>query len=183
MNACSAQDPSILERQGDIREVGAAAVWSLSSCMPGFGVDQLRDNCLDTYWQSDGDQPHEVNIQFHRKTAIQGVYIYVDYERDETYTPKRIAVKVGSTFHDLRVVDTVDLNEPTGWVHIATQDSDGRPVRTFLVQIAVLANHNYGQDTRLRQIKLYSPVMRATVSVLPGVNFTSAECIAFSSIR
>ncbi|XP_077490175.1 anaphase-promoting complex subunit 10-like [Amblyomma americanum] len=183
MNASSAQDPSSLERQGNFREVGAEAVWSLSSCLPGYGVDKLRDNSLDTYWQSDGLQPHEVNIQFHRKTAIQAVYIYVDHKRDETYTPKRIAVKVGSTFHDLRVVDTVDLNEPTGWVHIATQDSDGRPVRAYHVQIAVLANHKNGQDTHLRQIKLYSPVKRAAVSVLPGVNFTSAEFIAFSSIR
>uniref|UniRef100_A0A023FPX9 Anaphase-promoting complex subunit 10 n=1 Tax=Amblyomma cajennense TaxID=34607 RepID=A0A023FPX9_AMBCJ len=183
MDASSAPDPSSLERQGDVREVGAQAVWSLSSCKPGFGVDQLLDNCLDTYWQSDGVLPHEVNIQFHRKTAIQAIYVYVDYNRDESYTPKRIAVKVGSTFHDLRVVETVDLNEPAGWVHIATQDSAGHPVRAFHVQIAVLANHKNGQDTHLRQIKLYSPVQRASVSVLPGVNFTSAECIAFSCIR
>ncbi|XP_077491648.1 anaphase-promoting complex subunit 10-like [Amblyomma americanum] len=183
MNASSAQDLSTLERQGDVREVGAEAVWSLSSCKPGFGVDQLRDNCLNTYWRSDGLLPHEVNVQFHRKTAIQAVCIYVDYERDESYAPKRIAVKVGSTFHDLRVVNTVDLNEPTGWVHIATQDSAGRPVRAFHVQIAVLTNHKDGLDTRLRQIKLYSPVKRASFGVLPGVNFTSAECIAFSTIR
>lgn len=31
---------------------------------PGFGVDQLRDDNLETYWQSDGSQPHLVNIQF-----------------------------------------------------------------------------------------------------------------------
>lgn len=30
----------------------------------GFGVDQLRDDNLETYWQSDGSQPHLVNIQF-----------------------------------------------------------------------------------------------------------------------
>lgn len=26
-----------------------------------------RDNNTDTYWQSDGPQPHLVNIQFHKK--------------------------------------------------------------------------------------------------------------------
>lgn len=55
----------------------------------GFGVEQLRDDCLDTYWQSDGPQPHLVNIQFRRKTTIQDVWIYADYKADESYTPSR----------------------------------------------------------------------------------------------
>ena len=48
---------------GSVREVGAAT-WSLSSCKPGYGVQQLRDGCIDTYWQSDGQLPHLVNVQF-----------------------------------------------------------------------------------------------------------------------
>lgn len=36
----------------------------------GFGVEQLRDNSMETYWQSDGQLPHLVNIQFPRKTTI-----------------------------------------------------------------------------------------------------------------
>jgi hypothetical protein len=59
-------DPFELENAGKVREIGEGAVWSVSSCKPGFGVEQLRDNLLDTYWQSDGPQPHLVNIQFHR---------------------------------------------------------------------------------------------------------------------
>ncbi|XP_059501073.1 anaphase-promoting complex subunit 10 isoform X2 [Stegostoma tigrinum] len=58
------EDPKQLERTGTVREIGSQAVWSLSSCKPGFGVDQLRDDNLETYWQSDGSQPHLVNIQF-----------------------------------------------------------------------------------------------------------------------
>ena len=49
---------------GSVREVGGAATWSLSSCKPGYGVQQLRDGCIDTYWQSDGQLPHLVNVQF-----------------------------------------------------------------------------------------------------------------------
>jgi len=33
------------------REIGKSAVWTLSSAKPGFGVDQLRDYSIDTYWQ------------------------------------------------------------------------------------------------------------------------------------
>ena len=34
------------------REIGREAVWSLSSAKPGNGVDQLRDESSETYWQS-----------------------------------------------------------------------------------------------------------------------------------
>lgn len=84
-------DPTKIERTGTVREVGNKAIWSLSSCKPGtysivanliiiykkniylnmilgFGVDQIRDDCIDTYWQSDGQLPHLVNIQFLKKT-------------------------------------------------------------------------------------------------------------------
>ena len=77
------------------REVGGggAATWSLSSCKPGYGVQQLRDGCLDTYWQSDGQLPHLVNVQFRRKTTVSSVAVYTDYKLDESYTPTRISVR------------------------------------------------------------------------------------------
>ena len=31
-------------------------------------------------------------------------------------------------------------------------------VRTFMIQVAVLANHQQGRDTHLRLVQLYSPV-------------------------
>ena len=52
------------DSKNEVREIGDQAIWSLSSCKPGFGIDQLRDDNFDTYWQSDGPQPHLVNIQF-----------------------------------------------------------------------------------------------------------------------
>ena len=39
----------------------------LSIHQPGNGADLLRDGRTDTYWQSDGNPPHLVNIQFQRK--------------------------------------------------------------------------------------------------------------------
>ena len=82
-------DPAEKELKGEHREVGDQAVWSLSSCKPGFGVDQLRDNNTETYWQSDGPQPHLVNIQFRHKTLVDSVAIYTDFKLDESYTPNR----------------------------------------------------------------------------------------------
>ena len=51
------------------REIGKLAVWSVTSAKPGNGVELLRDSRDDTYWQSDGAQPHLVNLQFQKKVC------------------------------------------------------------------------------------------------------------------
>ncbi|XP_057581928.1 anaphase-promoting complex subunit 10 isoform X2 [Hippopotamus amphibius kiboko] len=116
-------DPKQLERTGTVREIGSQAVWSLSSCKPGFGVDQLRDDNLETYWQSDGSQPHLVNIQFRRKTTVKTLCIYADYKSDESYTPSKISVRVGNNFHNLQ-----EIRKSHGNQMLSSPDSnqDGR---------------------------------------------------------
>ncbi|CAN6905341.1 unnamed protein product, partial [Brassica oleracea] len=57
--------------EGDLREMGKNAAWSVSSCKPGNGVNTLRDDDLETFWQSDGLQPHLINIQFQKKVRLQ----------------------------------------------------------------------------------------------------------------
>ena len=52
-------------------------------------MEQLRDDSYDAYWQSDGPQPHLVNIQFRKKTTVYDVCVYTDYKADESYTPNR----------------------------------------------------------------------------------------------
>lgn len=68
-----------------------------------------------------------------------------------------------------------ELEEPDGWVDIDTLDKDERsvhalhhkwqfystflfrPLRAFVFQVAVLANHQSGRDTHIRQIKVFEP--------------------------
>ena len=45
-------------------------------CILGHGVDKLLDDNLETYWQSDGPQPHLVNIQFKQKTKVKDLCIF-----------------------------------------------------------------------------------------------------------
>lgn len=69
---------------------------------------------MDSYWQSDGQLPHLVNIQFQRKTSVNQIYIYTDYKLDESYTPSRISIRSGTHFNDLQEIEIIDLVEPTG---------------------------------------------------------------------
>mmetsp|Transcript_4481 Transcript_4481/g.7954 ORF Transcript_4481/g.7954 Transcript_4481/m.7954 type:complete len:352 (+) Transcript_4481:75-1130(+) len=108
-------DPEIAST---VREIGKTASWSLSTAKPGNGVDQLRDSSLDTYWQSDGLQPHYINIQFPRRQTVCAIALYMDFNLDESYTPKRLKVRVGTTFHNLEEVRTIDVREPCGWCTI-----------------------------------------------------------------
>lgn len=165
-------------------------MWSLSTAKPGNGVDQLRDNNTDTYWQSDGTQPHLINIQFHKKMGIAEIGFYLDYKLDESYTPKKLSLKAGTTFHDLEEVHLLELEEPNGWVYIPVGDianSGGQGVlRTHFLQIEVLAMHQNGRDTHIRQVKVFGPRQSAAHRMLrpaAGGGFSSIEFSQFSCIR
>lgn len=167
----------------DLREMAKKAAWSISSCKPGNGVHCLRDDNLDTFWQSDGAQPHLINIQFQKKVKLQLVVLYVDFKLDESYTPSKITIRAGDGFHNLKEIKTVELVKPTGWVYLSLSGNDPREtfVNTFMLQIAVLSNHLNGRDTHVRQIKVYGP----GPNPIPHqpFEFTSREFITYSSVR
>lgn len=150
-----------LQDINDWVEVGAQAVWSVSSAKPGYGVDKLRDGSVETYWQSDGIQPHIVSIQFNRRVAVTAISFYCDEQLDESYTPVTVSVRSGTSFHDLEEVRRCDVASPNGYVKIPLSspppagDADMLPLRTNLLQFAVLANFDNGRDCHIRQIKVF----------------------------
>ena len=167
-------------------------MWSVTSAKPGNGVELLRDGNLDTYWQSDGAQPHLVNVQFQRKVKVSEVALYADYKLDESYTPSKISVRAGNSFHDLREVRVVDLDEPVGWTRVRLDKSDesdendgaaGDPLRAYFLQIAVLSNHQNGRDTHVRQVKIFGPRTSPMAMLGNGVSFTTPEFAQFATVR
>ena len=176
--------PYTEELAGQSRDISAQAVWTLSSCKSGYGVENLIDNCLDTFWQSDGPQPHLVNMQFKQKTKVKDICIYADYKSDESYTPSRITIKAGTHVNDLREIGGYDLIEPSGWIIIPLKDPKDvkeQPIKTWMLQLAVLANHQNGRDTHIRQIKIHSPI--ETTSVILEPKFSAVEISEWSTIR
>lgn len=91
------------------RELEEEAIFTISSAKPGNGVEQLRDNNLETYWQSDGSLPHQINVQFLRKVEVTKVCLYLNHDVDESYTPKKLAISAGSCSHDLVDVISIEL--------------------------------------------------------------------------
>jgi anaphase-promoting complex subunit 10 len=153
------------------REISHAAVcWQLSSAKPGNGVEQLRDPSDATFWQSDGVN-HYVELHFHRRVPVSHVALYLDYQLDESYTPKTILVETGMTSQDLQPAgDVIELHEPQGWcvIPIACTDDEmddgedsgegrGFFVKTHLVRISILSMHQNGRDTHVRRLAVFAP--------------------------
>lgn len=109
--------------------------------------------------------------------------VYTDYKLDESYTPSRISVRSGTNFNDLQEIEVIDLNEPAGWVVIPLKDLNERLVRAFMIQIAVIGNHQQGRDTHLRQIKVHSPVEERPVTTADYAAWSTPECLQFVNIR
>ena len=66
---------------------------------------------------------------------------------------------------------------------IPLKDIQERPIRTYMVQIAVLSNHQNGRDTHMRQIKIQSPVENKPMAVDSMGPFTSNTFKSLSTIR
>ena len=147
-------------------------------------VPRAGDENTETYWQSDGGQPHLINIQFHKKMSISEMAFYLDYGLDESYTPKKMSIRAGTTFHDLVEVEVVDLHEPTGWVTVALSHGDGKALRAFFLQVCVVSMHQNGRDTHVRQAKIFGP--RTPIDVCAGkhaARFTSVALTQFAVLR
>lgn len=146
--------------EGNKRELGLleqGAVWTLSSAKPGNGVDALRDGSLETYWQSDAAQPHSLSVQFQKRATISHVCIYLDFNLDESYTPREIVIKAGMTFHDVEQFTIINVHEPIGWIVIPCEVNNQPFVRAHLIQVCVSAMHQNGRDTHVRLVKFFGP--------------------------
>lgn len=95
----------------------------------------------------------------------------------------RVSIRAGTNFNDLQEVEVVDLHEPTEWVVIPTIDIRERPIRTFMIQIAVISNHQNGRDTHMRQIKVHSPVDNRSLLANDIGNFVTVQCQQYATLR
>lgn len=75
----------------------------------------------------------------------------------------------------------LEMVEPSGWIHIPLLDLVNNPIRTFMIQIAVLANHQNGRDTHMRQIKVYTPVEESSIGKFPRC--TTVDFMMYRTIR
>ncbi|MCJ1349369.1 anaphase promoting complex subunit doc1, partial [Peltigera leucophlebia] len=101
------EDPATLDNAvpepslAHLREISALASWTVSTFKPDCGVEALRNSSTSQFWQSDGPQPHLLNIHFFKLVSIVKLRVYLDFELDESYTPTRMVFLAGTGMYDL----------------------------------------------------------------------------------
>lgn len=151
------------ENDENRREIGDEGIWSLSSKKSGNGIEQLRDENISTFWQSDDVQPHHILIEFKNKKRISEVWLYLDYKTDESYTPSKISLRVENSFNEMVEVKVMEYDEPNGWYNITLDEKNFegeiiKPyIKTTVLQIVILQNNHNGRDTHIRCCKIFSP--------------------------
>ena len=147
------------------REIGNEALsWELSSAKPGHGMNEIRDNNFNTFWQSDGSAPHKCIIIFNKKELLSYICIYSDYKLDESYTPNHIIIKALTSIYENDIIINTELTEPNGWIKFKLkphnrQNKYDKYLKTNKIIIEIHSSHQQGRDTHVRQIKIYSPIL------------------------
>jgi anaphase-promoting complex subunit 10 len=148
-----------------------------------IGVDLLVDDKNDTYWQSDGTQPHLITLQFQQTVEVSRIAVQTDYRMDESYTPQKLSVRIGTRWSDMKVLRTDEVQEPQGWIVIPLGKGSvsGYPGR--ILQIGILANHQNGRDTHVRQIKVFGPREDVLSSIRSDVRWMTSEATMYATCR
>ncbi|KAG8922559.1 anaphase promoting complex subunit doc1 [Tulasnella sp. 418] len=180
--AVESRGPHVLKTS--LPDIGNLASWSVSSCKYGFNVNCLRDGDPNTYWQSDGPQPHYVTMQFQKKVAVQVIIlvyimsiimdfpffspqklaVYLNYQADDSYTPTKLLIRAGTGLHDLQDIKVVSMDQPQGWIQfdvgLEPANEEGtalKPLHLYVLQMLIAANHQNGKDTHVRGLVALGP--------------------------
>ncbi|CCM04691.1 uncharacterized protein FIBRA_06877 [Fibroporia radiculosa] len=173
----------------NLPDIGYLAKWSVSSFKFGFGPECLRDSDPETFWHSDGPQPHFITIEFPRKVAIQKLCLCLSYQMDDSYTPATIAVRAGTGPSDLQDVRIITLEKPEGWIIFdvsaePNEDGDGyKPVNAYIIQMIILANHMNGKDTHVRGLRVLGPLDESGEEEEDPFPFVSPQFKMYECIR
>ncbi len=95
---------------------------------------------MDTaHAHTDGPQPHWIRLQFPRRVPLTRLALYLAPTEDESYTPARLAIRLGTGPACLHDVDggvvEVDLEAGDGWMAVDLCDGEG-----WVLRVRVLGN-------------------------------------------
>lgn len=158
-----------IESQGYVN-MTKLAFWKASSFKPSNPIECAIDDEPTTFWQSDGLQPHKIDVHFSKRVDITQIALYFCLVTDESYTPELFKIYTGFSPSDASLYKSYVVKNVNGWVLITFNGN--RPsddlLRCRFLQIQILSNHENGKDSHLRGIKIFGN--GATVHNGPSVS-------------
>lgn len=149
----------------NMTDVGHLAHWKASSSKPGNPIENALDDDPETFWQSDGSQPHQIEVYFSRRMSIVQLVLYFSLIADESYTPRFVSIYAGYSRSDALFYKSLEVRNVNGWVSLTFQDN--RPHDKLLkcqyLKFVFPANHENGKDTHLRGIRVFAPSKKLSI--------------------
>lgn len=142
----------------DFTNVTHLAYWKASSCKSGNGISNAIDDNFDNYWQSDGIQPHTVEVYFSKRMDISLIAMFLTLSADESYTPRIINIHAGNSPSDAVYYKTLEVTNMNGWVALTFEDNlpTEKLLKCQYLRFTFPINHENGKDTHLRGIRIYT---------------------------
>ncbi|SCU95533.1 LADA_0G16116g1_1 [Lachancea dasiensis] len=141
------------------------AFWKASSQKEGFHISHALDDNPNSYWQSDGSQPHYIEANFSKRVEIIQLALFLSVIVDESYTPQILKIYAGHSSSDSTLYKTLEVRNLNDWVLLTF--ADNRPQDKLLkcqyLRIDIPVNHENGKDTHLRGLRVYTPYLRTAV--------------------
>lgn len=152
-----------LEMSEELINVSNMAYWRATSFKASNPIINVINDDPNSFWQSDGAQPHEVEVYFSKRVNIAIIAMYFSLKVDESYTPKLIKIYVGHSLSDCELYKIVELEKLNGW--FALTFNDNRPqdglMKCQFIKFTFPLNHENGKDTHLRGIRLFAKTERS----------------------
>lgn len=105
----------------DISDLG---FWMVSSHKSNNGVEELKKPDNSIFWQTDGKSPHFIEINYNKPQKLSEVWIYLDYQKDESYCPRKIQFQLMNMLSELVTVKIIKIEQGQGWYKIEFNEED-----------------------------------------------------------
>lgn len=146
----------------DLTNVSNLAYWKASSFKTSNPIENVINDYPESYWQSDGSQPHIVDIYFSKRIELALLAVFFGFEIDESYSPKVVKLYVGDSISDLIYYEEWYIGKITQWYvkkFPSLEDREGEqniPIRCHILRLVFPVNHDNGKDTHLRGVRIYT---------------------------
>lgn len=151
-----------LSQMEEFTNISNLAYWKASSFKTSNPIENVINDDPESYWQSDGSQPHIVDIYFSKRIELALLAVFFGFEIDESYSPKVVKLYVGDSISDLIYYEEWYVGKITQWYikkFPSLEDTDGKqniPIKCHVLRLAFPVNHDNGKDTHLRGVRIFT---------------------------
>lgn len=96
-------------------DISNLCYWKASSSKVMHPIENVLNDDPESFWQSDGGQPHIVDIYFNKRVELTMLALFFGFEVDESYSPSVMKIYIGDSINDLTYYEEWRIQRITQW--------------------------------------------------------------------